>query len=132
MLVVGGWVAAHAFNVRRDTVARRRDLRVQYLLDAYRRLESLANRSPTVVEEGKRAFESAVADVQLLGTRDQIDALLDYLRVHARMGGSDIHPVLELLRMDLSRELNLESGVQKMEVFRFKSERDGGGKTVKR
>lgn len=48
-VVIAGWIVAHRLNLQRDTAAKRRDLRVQYLLDAYRRLEAAANRDPETV-----------------------------------------------------------------------------------
>ena len=122
VVIIVGWIVAHRLNVRRDTLAKRRDLRVQYLLDAYRRLEDAANRPIDALPEAKRAFESAVSDIQLLGTRAQIDALLAYLNQHIREGGANIDPVLKLLRDDLREELSLEKDVAAVHQFRFKND----------
>jgi hypothetical protein len=70
LVAVVGWFAAHQFNVYRGRQNKRRDFSVQFLLDAYRRLESAANRSKQT-EEQTLAFESAIADVQLLGTAEE-------------------------------------------------------------
>lgn len=67
IVAVVGWFMAHQFNSYRDRVNKRRELRIQYLLEAYRRLESAANR-PNKTEKQALDFESAVADIQLLGT----------------------------------------------------------------
>lgn len=114
-----GWVVVHRLNVTRDISARRRELRIQYLLEAYRRLEAAANRDTPSVAEAQRAFESALADIQLLGTKYQITSLVEYLHAHVASGSSDIDPVLELLRADLRRELALEQDVPRVLVFRF-------------
>jgi hypothetical protein len=89
-------------------------------LEAYRRLESSANR-PVGTEEQKAAFESAVADIQLLGTKDQIEITLQYVSAHARGGGAIIDPVLETLRADLRREMGLHGDAPPIRVFRFKN-----------
>lgn len=118
IVIIFGWVVAHELNVRRDTIAKRRDLRLQYLVEAYRKLEDTAGRgngSP----ESKRAFESVVADIQLLGTRAQIDALLLFLTQFAQNTGGNIDPVLKLLRDDLRKELHLELDVAVVHQFRF-------------
>jgi len=120
-VIIFGWVVAHELNVRRDTIAKRRDLRVQYLVEAYRKLEDTAGRV-NALPEVKRAFESAVADIQLLGTRAQIDALLTFLNQFAQNTGGTIDPVLKLLRDDLRKELNLELNVAVVHQFRFKDE----------
>jgi hypothetical protein len=65
----GGWLGHH-FASRRDLLNERRKLRVTYLLEAYRKLEDASNRG-----EPDRAwplFESAIADIQLLGSPVQV------------------------------------------------------------
>ena len=118
LVAVVGWFAAHQFNVYRDRLNKRRDLRVQFLLDAYRRLESAANR-PKKTEEQTLAFESAVADIQLLGTAEQVAATVGYLREHASGGGAQIDEVLRLLRNDLRKEIGLQGKVENALIFRF-------------
>ena len=39
VVVVAGWYAAHFLIGKRDPANKRRDLRVQYFVEAYRRLE---------------------------------------------------------------------------------------------
>ena len=118
VVTILGWAAVHSFNLRSDTIAKRRDLRVQYLLEAYRRLEDNAGRLHALPEV-KRAFESAVADIQLLGTKAQIDALLTFLTHFKDNTGGSIDPVLKLIRDDLRKELNLEQSVKAIHQFRF-------------
>lgn len=79
IVAVVGWFAAHQFNVHRDRQNKHRDLRIQFLLEAYRRLESVANREEKT-EDQMLAFEPAVADIQLLGSPEQIIATISYLR----------------------------------------------------
>ena len=74
------------------------------------------------LKEAKLAFESAVADIQLLGTGTQIDALLVYLNEHVLNGGANVDPLLKLLRDDLRSELSLEKDVAKLHQFRFNVE----------
>lgn len=121
IVAVIGWFAAHQFNVYRDRQNKRRDLRVEFLLDAYRRLESAANRKEKT-EAQKLAFESAVADIQLLGTPEQVAAVLNYLHRHAAGGGAQIDEVLRLLRQDLRNEIGLKGKVENAVVFRFTRE----------
>jgi hypothetical protein len=55
-----------------------------------------------------------------LGTNEQVAGVLAFLRQHESSGGSDVTPVLELLRADLRRELALGPAKQGMRVFRFR------------
>jgi hypothetical protein len=120
LVAVVGWLVAHRFSAYRDRQNKRRDLRVEFLIEAYRRLESVTNR-PKKTEEQALAFESAIADIQLLGTPDQVNALLKYIQefTAGSGGGGDITEVLKLLRADLRNELSLRGAVQDALVFRF-------------
>ncbi|MEI7294413.1 hypothetical protein WCQ02_19915 [Paraburkholderia tropica] len=121
VVAVAGWFAAHQFNVHRDRQNKRRDMRIQFLLDAYRRLESAANRQK-MSEEQKLEFESAVADIQLLGNKEQVAATVAFLRQHASRSGANIDSVLQLLRNDLRAELGLAGEVEYARIFRFTCE----------
>lgn len=118
LVAVIGWFVAHQFNVHRDRLNKRHDLRIQYLLEAYRRLESAANRDDKT-EDQAAAFESAVADIQLLGTPQKIETTLKYLREQASSGGAEINQLLRLLRDDLREELGLPLSCENVVVFRF-------------
>lgn len=134
LVAVLGWFVAHQFNVHRDRLNRRHDLRIQYLLDAYRRLESAANREDKT-EEQAVAFESAMADIQLLGTSREIGATVRYLREHASSGEGRIDDLLRLLRDDLRKELRLPVSQDPPLIFRFTRHFDSGdqwGNTVVR
>jgi hypothetical protein len=121
VVAVLGWFAAHQFNLYRDRQNKRRDLRIEFLLEAYRRLESAANRE-TKTEEQRLAFETAVSDIQLLGSPEQVLATVNYLRKHAASGGAQIDEVLRLLRKDLRNEVGLSGEVENAVVFRFNRE----------
>jgi hypothetical protein len=133
LVAVVGWFVVHQFNVYRDRRNKRHDMIVQYLLEAYRRLESAANRDKT--EEQTFAFESAIADIQLLGSVEQISATIKYLHAHASSGGAGIDEVLCLLRNDLRKELCLSPAKSNPVIFRFERKWDSGnwkGETVSR
>jgi intergrase/recombinase len=88
------------------------------LLEAYRRLESAANR-PAKTPEQTRAFESAVADIQLLGTPKQVETTIKYVKQHAAGSGAQLDDVLRVLRKDLRQETELSGEVENAVVFRF-------------
>jgi len=99
---VGSWQAA-----RRDRANKRRDLRVQYLVEAYRRLEAAAHRQ--LVPPHSSDMESAIADVQLFGSAVQVHAAQQFALETAGQGGSSLDELLSSLRNDLRQELQLES-----------------------
>lgn len=119
LVIVAGWFVGHKFNVERDRVSKRRDLRIQYLLEAYRRLELAAHR-PEQDMEHKLNFESAIADIQLLGDLAQIKELFNFLEAYKKNGGSAlITPLLEALRNELRDELGIKDVPPQVVVFRF-------------
>jgi len=122
LVVVIGWYVAHSFNMVRDRANKRHDMIVEYLLEAYRRLEKAANREDKT-EEQAVAFESAVADIQLLGNPDQITETVKYLKAYASVGGGTIDNVLSLLRDDLRKEFGLSRVNHSLIIFRFVRDR---------
>lgn len=125
VVAVFGWYTAHLLNAARDRANRRHDMITQYLLEAYRRLEMAANREDKT-EEQAIAFESAIADIQLLGTATQISKTVQYLKVHASGDLGLIDEVLSQLRSDLREELGLSRIDGRPVVFRFTRDLAGG------
>jgi len=121
-IAVLGWYVAHHFNTTRDRTNKRHDMITQYLLEAYRRLEMAANREDKTKEQAI-AFESAIADIQLLGSQAEISETIQYLRAHASANGGNIDQLLCLLRNDLRQELGLSPVEEPPLIFRFVRDR---------
>ena len=105
MLVVG-WIVAHRYEMRRDRLAKRRELRVQYLIEAYRSLEACSNRPLTDAIEA--TVERAIADVQLFGSVRQVELARKFGLEFAQFGTSPTDTLLAELRDDLRAELELD------------------------
>jgi hypothetical protein len=108
VLAVFGRLAGHILGARRDLDGKRRELRVQFLVDAWRNVERAANRPG---RRETRALEHALADIQLFGTASEADQAA---RVARSMNGSGNDPtalddLLEALRVDLRAEMRLGS-----------------------
>jgi hypothetical protein len=85
------------------------------LVEAYRRIASAANRGERTSEDQKLAIESAIEDIQLLGTLDQVSALNRMIESHR----TDFTEVLESLRKELRTELNLEEIGDALKFYRM-------------
>ena len=120
LVAVLGWFVAHRFNTYRNRTNKRRDMRVKFLLDAYRKLELAANRKELTIQH-KLDFESAMADIQLLGSAQQVEETVACLKQHAAKSNSDVLQILTLLRKDLRKELGISGGVGEPIIFRFDS-----------
>jgi len=107
VVAVGGWVAGHRLNVARDREAKHRELRLRYLLDAYRALENFAGWEPPFDKRHVEDLEKAVADIQLFGSQTQSDQLSRVFTEKAVQGESDLNVVINELRTALRKELDL-------------------------
>ena len=116
VIAVLGWFVGHRLSVTKDLSAKRRELRVQYLIEAYRRLEGAAQRSDV---ERRKDFESAVADIQLFGSGRQIALVHQLVEAIAKDGFATFNPLLELLRVELRHELGMRPDTTSIKIFRF-------------
>jgi hypothetical protein len=103
-----GWPIAHWLASKREVLAEKRKLRVTYILEAYRRLENAGNRPIGPESDEGRDIESALADIQLLGTPKQIELAVKFSDEFAAKGAASFDPILYDLRNSLRQELELE------------------------
>ena len=113
-----GWWVVHRFSAVRDRANKRRDLRVQYLIDAYRKLENASNRTESIVNYAKE-FESAIADIQLFGSPEQVLLARTFALDFASNGTAPLDPLLDSLRKDLRRELKLPAVENRITYLRI-------------
>jgi hypothetical protein len=102
-------VLAHRLTSQRDQANRRSDLRIKYLLGAYRTLADTAHRDLDPNAKHVRAFEQGLADIQLLGSPDQAAMAARIGHQLATESRADFDDLLLSLRDDLREELDLES-----------------------
>jgi hypothetical protein len=120
VVAVAGWFVAHRLSVKKDMAAKRREMRVGYLIEAYRQLEGAAQRSEA---EKRKDFESAVADIQLFGSGRQIKLVHELVEAMAKDGFATYNPLLELLRLELRHELGMRPEAAPIKIFRFSEQR---------
>jgi uroporphyrinogen-III decarboxylase len=106
MLTILGWYVVQRAGRIRDAENRRIERRVGFLLEAYRRLETASNRALT--DQTRGGVESAIADVQLLGTPRQVALAVKFAEDCAGPTPASALDLLRQLRDDLRRELTLE------------------------
>jgi hypothetical protein len=105
-VVVVGWRIAHRNDLARDEISKRREQRLTFLIEAYRRLEALSNRSMTVKNE--RQLESAIADIQLFGNAAQVAAAQTFALRFTSEREASLDDLLNTLRVALRRELGAD------------------------
>lgn len=116
LVAVVGWWIVHLLSVRRDRNNKKRDLQIQYLIDAYRFLEKAGNRK--LSKESAKALEAAVADIQLFGDKNQVQLALAFARDFSNNRGASLDPLLESLRKTLRIELGLEEVSDSLKYLR--------------
>ena len=121
ILALFGWWVVHRLNAQRDVLNKRRDLRVGYLLEAYRKLEGASNRHPS--EERYSDIESAIADIQLLGTPKQVKLARDFTNNFAHEGKAFLDELLQEIRNDLRQELRLEPDNSRIQYLRISQQK---------
>lgn len=109
-----GWVVVHRQNLRREVAAEKRKIRITFLLEAYRKLERVCHFSGDDQRDYKVWLETALADIQLLGTRKQDGLAKDFARAFTQNGTAQLDELLDDLRQSLRYELELEPITEKM------------------
>ena len=100
-----GWFATHRMAQKRDFANKKKEIRISYLVDAYQRIGDTAYR-----ENNDKLFqlEDAIANIQLFGTKRQVELARKFIAEFEHTNHADITPLLKNLRDDLRNELNLE------------------------
>jgi len=114
--ISAGWLGHH-LAARRDLLNERRKLRVAYLLEAYRKLEKAGNR--TDPETAWPLLESAIADIQLLGSPHQVDLARQFALEMAQQHTALLDPLVNDLRDTLRSELELQRVRETVTYLRF-------------
>ena len=117
VVAIVSWFVGSWLSVRRDRANKRRDLRVQYLVEAYRRLEAAGHRS--LVPPCSSDMESAIADIQLFGSSVQVAAAQKFTLEMAQQGRASADELLDSLRNELRMEPELEHVRGKLAFLRI-------------
>ncbi|HUW12914.1 MAG TPA: hypothetical protein VM537_24520 [Anaerolineae bacterium] len=112
VIAVAGWVVGYYSGSARDREAKRREIRVQYLIEAYRRLEYATDRpmlKPEDLLDYGHDVEKALGDIQLFGTEEQAELAKGVVASMKATGEyAETVTLLKALRADLRQELNLD------------------------
>ena len=125
MVAIIGWFVVHRLSSNRDRANKRRELRVQYLIEAWRKLENASNRSDN---SRSNDLETAIADIQLFGSSRQIELAQKFADDIAKTGIGNLDELLEDLRYDLREELQLETVPKNIKYLRFVSNSTRNGR----
>lgn len=106
VITICGWFVIHLMSKKRDFINKKKEIRISYLINAFRRIEDSIHRSDT---DKLLQLESAIADIQLFGTKEQIELSRQFAIELAQSHQADNKLLLMNLRDDLRKELGLEA-----------------------
>lgn len=105
-LVVIGWLVAHKLSFIREIAAKRRETRIKVLETAFMALHAVIGRKATA--EQQRAVETAVGQIQLYGTIEQLELVSSFVLQIMKPGVFvEMAPLLVDLQNSIRSELGL-------------------------
>lgn len=116
IITVVGWIVVYIFAIRQNTQIKKKEVTIEFLIQAWGKLEKASNRNDN---RYNTEIETAIADIQLFGTKRQIELAQQFAEEIARNKESSTLELLVLLREDLRKELKLEMVPRKFKFLRF-------------
>ncbi len=123
LVAIVGFGISHALTSRRELNAEKRKVRVSFMIEAYRKLESGSCRGVNAAKYSEQ-FHSAIADIQLLGSPVQVEVARKIALALGSGTGEpiNINELLNALRAELRSELNLPQVSGELVIIRSPEE----------
>lgn len=118
LVALTGWLVVHRLTAWRDRANHKRQIQIEYLISAFRRLANSANRQPQENSPYFRDMESAIADIQLFGDKKDVELVKNFLDEFLHSGQASMDPLLSKLRSKLRKELNYDEVTENVNWFR--------------
>jgi hypothetical protein len=118
LIALTGWLFVHRLSAWRDRVNHKRQIQTEYLISAFRRLANSANRAPQANSTYFRDMESAIADIQLFGDKNDVELVKGFLNEFSSNGQASMDTLLSTLRSKLRKELNYDEVTENVNWFR--------------
>lgn len=101
------WLVCNSYyDSTKRFINKKKEIRISYLINAFRRIEDASQRRDN---DKLLQLESAIADIQLFGTKKQVELSRKFAMEFANSRSADAMPLLYNLCDDLRKELNLEA-----------------------
>ena len=123
LIAIIGLGVSHMLTARRELNAEKRKIRINFMIEAYRKLENGSCRGSNQ-EKYSEQFHSAIADIQILGSPTQVEIAQEIALALGSGSGSliTINELLNALRTELRSELNLPSVSSEVIILRSPEE----------
>lgn len=116
LIALAGWFIVHRLSAWRDRVNHNRKISTDFLIKAYQNLANSSNRPPEA--QYFRNMESALAYIQLFGSKAQIQMVEVFLAEFKNKNTASMDPLLNSLRTDLRKELGYVQVGENVKWFR--------------
>jgi hypothetical protein len=121
--VVGG-VASHQLAAWRDRTNKRREYRVTYLIEVFRSLCEVSRRPPADVLDATDRIDGIVADIQFLGSDEQIEAARELVKEIIEKRSANLEALMIALQEELRKELGRSPSRER--IVRLKASNKSG------
>lgn len=120
ILTVLSWFILHRLNKSKERDAKRKDLIVSYLIEAWKKLEYASHRFEY---DRIKYLEEPIAKIQMFGTKEQIELAQKFASDMSAENQASLTELLFSLRQHLRKELNLESVPKTIKHLRFTNDK---------
>ena len=115
-IFTGIFIALSEYN--KYTEQKRKDIITQYLIDAWTKLANASHRRPTN-KQHKLDIESSIAAIMLFGSEEQARLANEFCEEMKQRDSGDLSKLLEKLKDDLRKELNIPAHTVPYKELRF-------------
>ncbi len=119
MIVVIGWITGHILTNKINRKQKRRDISTEHLINAYRVLTNDISHRDENAERSLK-LENILSDIQLFGSKTQVDLAKKLVNDVATGGSFQLDPLINDLRDDLRNQLGLSKLEGNITWLRFK------------
>lgn len=119
LIAVLGWLTGHYFSDKRDKSSKKRELTTKHLINAYSVLTNeVSHRKQT--QERQQKLECIITEIQLFGSTEQVMLAKKLANEVAAGQEFELDPLINSLRTDLRKQLELDPIKGNVTWLRFK------------
>ena len=108
IIAVIGWIIAHYFTSKRDVSNKKREIRLNYLIEVYLILTNDLTERGNIDSKKAEIIEKIISQVQLLGSKKQVELVKTLADSIGKGEIIEYDTLINSLRDDLRKELELE------------------------
>ncbi|MCT7578371.1 hypothetical protein [Aliarcobacter butzleri] len=108
IIAVIGWIIGHYFTSKRDVSNKKREIRLNYLIEVYLILTNDLTERGNIDSKKAEIIEKIISQVQLLGSKKQVELVKTLADSIGKGEIIEYDTLINSLRDDLRKELELE------------------------